>query len=318
MGELTWGTPLFLDLWMAGMAGGAYFAAFLIYLFGADKEKRLLKLATYIGVPLVLLGVLAIIIDLGEPLRAFNMYVGLRPWSWQVVSGSGAASLRAWPPSIAFHPISPMSLGGWILVVWSVTAVALIALWFAETAESPEQPGGFLRQVADLLRPLVPATKALTWIGFVFAVLLMAYTGVVLSASSQALWQATFLVPPLFVVSAISTGVAALMIAVQLTGAREGVPTMAQLRKALAVLIIIQLVVLAGFLLWTGAAGVVGPLISGTLGLFFWVGVVLLGLLIPLGLEFSALKGRAVLASPALVLLGGLVLRAVVVIGGQT
>ena len=62
----------------------------------------------------------------------------------------------------------------------------------------------------------------------------------------------------------------------------------------------------------------VGPLISGTLGLFFWVGVVLCGLLIPLGLEFSALKGRAVLASPALVLLGGLVLRAVVVIGGQT
>ncbi len=317
MGELTWGTPLFFDLWMAGMAGGAYFAAFLIHLFGADEEKRLLKLATYIGVPLVLLGVLAIIIDLGEPLRAFNIYVGLRPWSWQVVSGGGAASLRAWPPSVTFHLTSPMSLGGWILVIFSVAGVALIALWLAESAESPEQRGGFLGWVADILRPLVPATKALTWIGFVFAILLMAYTGVVLSASSQTLWQATFLVPPLFVASATSTGLAALMIALQLTGARERAAVMAQLRKALTVLVIVQLVVLVGFLLWLSVAGVVGPLISGTLGLFFWVGVVLLGLLIPLGLEFSALRGRAVLASPALVLLGGLVLRAVVVIGGQ-
>lgn len=323
MGELTWGTPLFFDLWTAGMAGGAYFAAFLIHLFGADKEKRLLKLATYIGVPLVLLGVLALVIDLGEPFRAWHLFVGLRPSSWQVVSTYGALSSRTWPPSLALYPISPMSLGSWILVVWSVTGVVLIALWFAEIVESPEQLGGFMGRVAYLLRPLVPATKALTWIAFVFAIPLMTYTGVVLSASSQVLWQATFLVPPLFVASATSTGVAVLMIAVQLTGAREPAPAMAQLRKALAVLIIMQLAVLLGFLLWLSIAGVVGPLISGTLGLLFWVGVVLLGLLVPLGLEFNALRrkgeaiGATVMASPVLVLLGGLVLRAVVVIGGQ-
>ena len=59
MGELTWGTPLFFDLWVAGMAGGAYFVAFLVNLLIGDKEDRLLKLSTYIGVPLVLLGVVA-------------------------------------------------------------------------------------------------------------------------------------------------------------------------------------------------------------------------------------------------------------------
>ena len=79
MGEITWGTPLFFDLWAAGMAGGAFFAAFLLNLFGIDKQRRLLKVATYIGIPLVLLGVVLIIADLGEPLRAFNMYLGLRP-----------------------------------------------------------------------------------------------------------------------------------------------------------------------------------------------------------------------------------------------
>jgi len=323
MGELAWGTPLILDLWMAGIAGGAYFAAFLIYLFGADEEKRLLKLATYIGVPLVLLGVLALVIDLGEPFRAQHLFVGLRPSSWHVVSGYGAASLGTWPPSLTLYPISPMSLGSWILVVWSVTAVALIALWFAEIVESPEELGGIVGEVAYLLRPLVPATKVLTWIGLVFAILMMTYTGVVLSASSQALWQATFLLPSLFVTSATSTGVAVLLIMARLAGARQRGPAMAQLRKALAVLIVMQLAVLVGFLLWLGAAGLVGPLISGRLGTLFWIGVVLLGLLVPLGLESSALRRKAeameaaAMASPVLVLLGGLVLRAVVVIGGQ-
>jgi formate-dependent nitrite reductase membrane component NrfD len=89
------------------------------------------------------------------------------------------------------------------------------------------------------------------------------------------------------------------------------------------VLIIVQLVVLAAFLIWLGIAGEVGALISGVLGLAFWVGVVALGLVAPLLLQFRALKGAgeakgaAVLVSPILVLLGGFVLRAVVVIGGQ-
>jgi len=323
MGELTWGTPLFFDLWMAGMAGGAYFAAFLIYLFGADEEKHLLKLATYVGVPLVLLGVLALVVDLGEPSRARNLFLGLCPLSWEVVSGRGAESLRAWPPSLVLYPISPMSLGSWILVVWSVTAVALIALWFAELVESPEEIGGVVGEVAYLLRPLVPATKVLTWIGLVFAVLMMTYTGVVLSVSSRALWQATFLVPSLFVTSATSAGVALLLIVTRLMEAAEPAAAMAQLRRALAVLIVMQLAVLLGFLLWLAAVGAVQPLISGTLGLFFWVGVVLIGLLVPLGLESSVWRRRTeaieamATASPVLVLLGGLVLRAVVVIGGQ-
>ncbi|HUV95375.1 MAG TPA: NrfD/PsrC family molybdoenzyme membrane anchor subunit, partial [Anaerolineae bacterium] len=82
MGELSWGTPLFFDLWVAGMAGGAYFAAFLTHLFGANEDQRLLKLATYVGVPMVLLGVLTLVVDLGEPFRFWHLYVGLTPYWW--------------------------------------------------------------------------------------------------------------------------------------------------------------------------------------------------------------------------------------------
>ena len=322
MEELTWGLPLFFDLWMAGVAGGAFFAAFLVNLFDAGKEKRLLRLATYLGLPFVILGVLTLVIDLGEPLRAWHLFLGLRPSSWQVIAGRGAAALRTWPPSLAVYFDSPMSMGSWILVVWCIVAVALIILWLVEDAEPTDQPGragGLVR----FLRLFVPLTKILTWIELGFSVLMMTYTGVVLSASSQALWQTTFLLPALFVASATTTGVAALVVLAQLTKVRDSVAVKGGFGSALAVLLIVQLVLLAGYLIWLAAAGQVGPLVSGTVGILFWIGVVVLGLLVPLGLELGSLRrqvevrGIGMLASPVLILLGGFVLRGVVIVAGQ-
>ena len=324
MGELSWGTPLFFYLWVAGMAGGAYFAAFLVNLFGADENRSLLKLATYLGVPMVLLGVLALVIDLGEPLRFWHLYIGLTPYWWQVVPGSGAGTVRAWPPYVIFYPLSPMSLGSWILVIWTLVAMALIVLWYAEgAAKSGQQRAGFLGWIVKVLRPLVPVICILRWIGFVFAILIMTYTGVVLSVSSKALWAATFLVPALFVTSATATGVSALIAAARLTRGQETAPATARLSKALAVLIILELVALGAFVAWLAIVGEAGILMSGALGLVFWVGVVALGLVAPLALHFRALKrageakGAAVLVAPVLELLGGFLLRAVMVIGGQ-
>ena len=322
MAELTWGTPLFFDLWAAGMAGGAYFAAFLFGLFGSDEDRRLLKLATYIGVPLVLLGVVAIIIDLGEPLRALNMYIGLRPYAWRVVPGSGPAALRFWPPSLTFRLVSPMSVGGWVLVGFSVSGIIMIALWVAEAIASHEQIGGLVGRVARLILPLAPVTGVLAWATFVFAILLMDYTGVVLAVSSRVLWSATFLLPALFLTSATLTGVAALMIAVRLQRG-QAPAAMSRLRRALTTLIIMELAVMIGFVVWLSFLGAARPLVTGMHGVIFWLGAALLGLLVPLMLELRAsgtgtmASGRLMLVSPTLVLLGGLLMRAVVVVAGQ-
>lgn len=322
MAELTWGTPLFFDLWLAGMAGGAYFAAFLIGLFGVDKERRLLKLATYVGVPLVLLGVVLIIADLGEPMRAFNMYLGASPQAWAVIPGSGAATVRYWPPHLTLFPVSPMSLGGWALIFFTVLGLFLIVLFLAESAKHWELQGAVGWGV-DLLRALKPVTMFLTWIGLLLAVLVMAYTGVVLAASSMALWATTFLLPALFVSSAICTGVALLIPLVRLAKTPGGNTLVSLLRRSLKVLIVLELVILVAFLIWSAAAGSAGTLVSGWVGLVFWVGAALLGLVVPLMLEMDVLKskigekGLLPLVSPALVLLGGLLLRATIVIAGQ-
>jgi formate-dependent nitrite reductase membrane component NrfD len=287
MKALMWGWPIWIYLWAAGVAGGGYFTAFVADRFSSRRHKLLMQIATWLGMPLVLLGSLLLVIDLGNPI-----------WAWHLF--------------VRFMPVSPMSLGSWMLLLWSITGIALIALWFAEIFEPVEQPADVFVWVATTLRPLVPATEVLVWIAFVLAALLITYTGVLLSNTSVSLW-ATVLLPVLFVVSAISTGTAAILLVLVLLG--KEIPE--EFGRTGAILAVLEMVALIGFLATVPA----GVLITGPLSIWFWVGVVVIGLVVPFGLELGTLKAKQttplVLASTLCVLLGGLILRAVVVIGGQ-
>lgn len=337
---MTWEWQVAIDLWLAGLGGGAYFAAFLADRFSGGKHEEWVRIATYLGVPAALIGSLLLAIDLGEQSRAWHLFVGLSPFSWQVASTYGVASLRTWPLSLNLYPISPMSLGSWILLLWSLVGVALIALWFAKAFESIEEANLF-GTVASALRPFLPALNALKWIACVLSVLLIAYTGVLLSATNKGLWANALPLPALFVASAILTGIAAILILMSTAigpslrtlfgtvGEATTSEAVTTLGKAGAVVILIELVVLALYLLWIGflsgpaGAQAIGVLLSGSLAVPFWGGVVVLGLLIPLALEANVLRTRkelpatVLVASALCVLFGGLILRMVVVIGGQ-
>jgi formate-dependent nitrite reductase membrane component NrfD len=204
---------------------------------------------------------------------------------------------------VRFYLVSPMSVGTWLLTLWAICGTALLALWLAE-ARVP---------IPVQLRPLVPlAEEILSWITFVLSPLLIAYTGVLLSNTNQPMWVSVLL-PTLFVLSAISTGLAATLLGATLLG--KHIPHV--FGRAGAILAGLEVVALIAFL-FTVPAGV---LISGPLSFWFWIGVVLVGLLIPVGLELWTLREKdttlLVLASTWCVLLGGLILRALVVIGGQ-
>jgi formate-dependent nitrite reductase membrane component NrfD len=182
---------------------------------------------------------------------------------------------------------------------------------------------------------------------------MIAYTGVLLSVSNQPMWSSTILLPALFVASAVSTGVALLIIAsIASNSISRG--NLVELRMTMNILygstnwtipgkiveklaemdvvvIVIELLTLIGYAIWlaassmSGASDALGLLTTGVLAAPFWVGVVLLALLIPLGLEIAnwgkdiARKSvsRAIIASSLCVVLGGLILRAVITIGGQ-
>lgn len=312
---MIWEWPLAVYLWLAGIAGGAYFAAFLMNRLTGEKYQLLPKIAMLLGVPLVLLGSLLLVLDLGERLRAWHLFT-------------------------RFRLGSPMSIGSWVLLIYALIGIVMLALWWARSFEPREVRLTVLPGLASVIRPAAPALTALSWIAVVLAAFLIAYTGVLLSATSQPLWSGVLLLPSLFVASAVSTGMALLVLAARtplgkwldlLFGgegesvAREGLHAMG---VASLILGVIELVVLVGFLVWLAAfstpnaADAVQALVFGPLGLVFWGGVVLVGLIIPLVLEFASIRGRetvmgSVLASASLVLLGGLFLRVVVLLSGQ-
>jgi formate-dependent nitrite reductase membrane component NrfD len=312
---LTWKWELVIYLWAAGIAGGAYFSAFLINTITRGKYPQLPKIAAFVGVPLVLVGSLLLVVDLGEQLRAWHLFT-------------------------RFRPGSPMSMGSWILLLYALLGLAMIALWWATSFEPGEVRLTVISGLASVIRPAAAAVRVLVWIELALAVLLVAYTGVLLSATNQPLWGGVLLLPALFVASAVSTGMALLvlilrtglgsLIDILFGGKGESLPseTLHTVGISSLILGLVELAVLIGYLLWlaffstAAGAAAVAVLLTGSMSTVFWGGVVLVGLLIPLILEFASLKGKeavvgSMLASASLALVGGLFLRAAVLLGGQ-
>jgi formate-dependent nitrite reductase membrane component NrfD len=207
--------------------------------------------------------------------------------------------------------------------------------------------GGGLGKVVGFLQKLKGLARVLDWIAFILAILLIAYTGVLLSAASPPLWSSTFLLPALFVASAVATGIAILNVAGAAGIDEVGPGLMAKLCKAGAVVCTVEILALAGLLLLTAGAistpvayaaegathghevstaalETVKSLLTGPYSFAFWVGVVLVGLVLPLGVEFGMiLRGvekparEVAVVLGLMVLVGGFILRAVVVFGGQ-
>jgi polysulfide reductase chain C len=317
---MEWEWPIIIYLWVAGIAGGAYFVTFLAHRLSGGHYRDARRVAAALGVPAVVLGVVMLVIDLGHPFRAWHLFA-------------------------RFRPLSPMSMGSWLLLLWSVLAVVLFLTWWAESL-SGRRLSGSLAPVIQFFQRLKPVSGMLDWVEFALSILLIAYTGVLLSATSQPLWANTFLLPVLFVSSAIATGIAALNLVGSLGVPQVGTSLMSKLCKAASVVCVVEILALAGLLLLSTAeltpvafaasfssssstsaveaAHSVNQLLFGSLSFPFWVGVVLVGLVLPLSVEFSLLL-RGVEKAPreliallgVMVLTGGLILRAVIVFAGQ-
>jgi formate-dependent nitrite reductase membrane component NrfD len=144
------------------------------------------------------------------------------------------------------------------------------------------------------------------------------YTGILLSTlGARALWSSALL-GPLFLVSGLSTGGAFLLLFP--LGAEERQDVARWDRAVMG----LELALLALFLAGLGTSGAAGHeaaglLLGGPYTAPFWSLVVIGGLAVPLLLETleARLHLRVTVATPALVLMGGLALRFVLVAAGQ-
>jgi formate-dependent nitrite reductase membrane component NrfD len=156
-------------------------------------------------------------------------------------------------------------------------------------------------------------------LGGLFGFFLASYTGVLLAHTHLSAWANTPLLGALFVASGASTGMAAIALGLVLTKVNVG-ESWAKLKQADNLAMILEIVLLVVLLVWLGSAA--APLLSGLSGVLLIGGSVLVGLIVPLAMQFRAgfqgVKATAEMTAlvSVLVLVGGL-MRTVIVMGGQ-
>lgn len=289
----TWEVAMYLFL--GGLTAGVMIFAALMTVLRKDDEAPFASTRLAIVAPIVLsLGMTTLFLDLEHKLFVFRFYT-------------------------SFQVLSPMSWGAWILVViYPVSILQILSTLrsgYPQVAPFVERfaIGQWALDTSEAYRRQIALTA------IPFAAALGIYTGILLSAfSARPFWNSGVL-GPLFLVSGLSTAAALIALAARQHGERL------LFTKIDLVLILGELALVMLFIinLATGSGQQLEALESVTGGpytLVFWVLFVGIGLVIPLLLELLEIRGvgrRLAILAPVLVLLGGYVLRQVMLDVGQ-
>lgn len=289
----TWEVAMYLFL--GGLTAGVMIFAAAMTILDKDREAPFASTRLALIAPIVLsLGMTTLFLDLEHKLFVFRFYT-------------------------SFQPTSPMSWGAWILlIIYPVSVLQILSTlrdgysplaWFVDSAKA----GRRLLDWCERYRTEI-AVAAIP-----FAVALGIYTGILLSAfGARPFWNSGVL-GPLFLISGMSTAAALVALIARQKSETE------LFTKIDLVLIVAEIALVAMFLinLSTGSGQQIEALQSVTGGPYtfvFWVLFVGFGLLIPLLLELLEISGLSrsmAMLAPVLVLIGGYVLRQVMLDAGQ-
>ena len=306
MHELNWGLPVIFYLFLAGLGAGAVTVSGSVLLRkGGFGASRfaVARCGALIGPLPIMLGTFMIVFELGQPFRALNLF--------KIIN------------------LSPMSIGSWLLGVFIV-----LSLLYALT---------FLPSSAGHGDRLAPVRRGLAWVCVPLGIGVAIYTGVLLGAMpARPFWNSPILAM-LFVLSALSSGVASIMLLGVLFRRKSSNPSIRAdygnssylLISSDSLLLGGELLVIFLFLMFGHltigdvryAMAVILP--GGQLAPLFWGLVVMTGLMIPFFIELfqiapKLLDGREFkthlaleVVVPVAILIGGFALRYIVVIAGQ-
>ncbi len=288
-----WEWWIIFYFFLGGIASGAYFIGTLIDLFGTERDRPIAKMAFYIAFPLVAICGVLLIADLGRPERFWHMLIQ---------SNTFLPMFKYW---------SPMSVGSWGLMLFSFFSAGSFVGALAED-------GRFgLGRFSSLARYLHegPVGMLFQLGGTLSGFFLASYTGVLLSATNQPFWSDSNFIGGMFLASAASTGIATLIIL--LWGRRVSHASITDLERTDRWAMLLELGMMIAFFISLG--GLAPILLASPYGLLIIFGTALLGILIPLFLQWRPQTfGRTTpLVGSALALIGGFILRYAVVMAGQ-
>lgn len=272
-------------IWLAGIAGAAQVLATLVLMVAPDVESAMAvtRPARYGAFFAAAIGAVLLIADLMTPKRFLNM-------------------LRI------FRRTSPMSFGSYLLVGFSVfTAITVLAQLVSDL--------GLVSQVPRWLEITLQLPAA------AFGVMMIAYTAPLLSATSTPLWaHAPALLAGSFAGYSMAAGASALVLWNVAWGGSEY--DQALERVALLSLAAAWVFMLA-WLASMASARLTAPLVQGATGWLFVLGVLGAGLVLPVAIHLWQLFTLEQIAWATLVaacaeLLGSLLWRGALLLGGQT
>ena len=288
-GQTEWGWLIAAYLFLAGAGAGAYAVGVMADFF---ELRSIAVVGVSLGFMPVLIGTFFLIADLGVKWRALRAF--MNPGTSWIAKGTWIISI--------FMILGAIHVFGW--------------LW-------PFQ----------LLEEMQGLRYLLGGVNLILALLTMIYTGILLGASRPIPIWSTAVVPILFLVSAISTGVMAVLLTLSIYGIQMGAAVetfLIRLAKIDILLIIIEFIVIAIYLQATHRTveshAAANLILRGKLSIYFWAGIIGIGLLIPLVLESikviffaeapSSVTLVFVLGASVPGLIGGLILRYVVLAAG--
>ncbi|MEA4902765.1 NrfD/PsrC family molybdoenzyme membrane anchor subunit [Desulfitobacterium sp.] len=292
--EIAWGGMIAIYLFLAGVAGGAFLTASLTDLFNKNQYSKVIRSGAYIAPLTIIFGLLLLVVDLGKPFSFWKLllYVNFK---------------------------SVMSIGVFIISVFSALSVVYgFLVWQKSTAERKLRQTSANAQVAATTssKGLQALRKPVAAVGVLFSIGTATYTGFLLSAiTTNNFWHTAFLglesipfLPILFLVSATSTGLAATLI-----GAVKCCD-LTPYKKIDMVLIILEIILIS--ILYLTADPI---FFTGSMATLFWLGVVTVGLIVPLFLSIYGVSKHKNIVLPVcgMVVIGGLCLRYFVVFTGQ-
>ncbi|MFQ5854391.1 MAG: NrfD/PsrC family molybdoenzyme membrane anchor subunit [Anaerolineae bacterium] len=208
--EVQWGLLIVLYPYITGLVAGAFIVSSLYHVFGLTRLRPVARLSLVTALAFLLVAPLPLLLHLGRPERAFEIFL--------------TPNLR-----------SAMSGFGYIWLFYLILLLFEVWLVFREDiVRYAESSGGLKRIIYAVLalgvydvseaslsmdRKLI---KVLAAVGIPGACLLHGYVGFIFGAVKANPWWSTPLMPPIFLISAIVSGIALLIvvyaIATKLTG----------------------------------------------------------------------------------------------------
>ncbi len=283
--EIVWGVPHVFAIFLIVAASGALNIAAFGSVFGKKIHKSLGRLSAMLAMSLLVGGLLVLVLDLGQPTR---LIVAMTEYNFK--------SIFAW---------------NIFLYVGFLVIVAVYLFTMMERKASKYYPTAGL-------------------VAFVWRLILTTGTGSIFGFIVARQGYDAAIMAPMFIIMSFAYGMAIYLLMLMFTFKLDGRPLGEKLLGRLKNLLGIFAAAVLYFVLVYHLTNLYGTenheyeafilRDGGIYTTLFWVGWILLGLLVPMGIVFHPALGKThggIIAASLLVILGGFVAMYVIVIGGQ-